>query len=309
MDRAAGEQFLSAAFQVLLEEAVRKGTDVAQKVCEWKEPHELRELLDLELRSRGEPESRLLERCRDVIRYSVKTCHPRFFNQLFSGLDHHALVGRLLTETLNTSQYTYEIAPVFVLMEEVVLAKLRELVGWKNGDGIFCPGGSISNMYAMNVARFQRFPESRQLGSRALPRLVLFASEECHYSIQKGAAFLGIGTDNVVLVRADERGKMIPEELEREIERVKSEGAVPFFVSATCGTTVLGAFDPLGPVADVCQRHGLWLHVDVSAWGGTAAHPQAPFPTSTLLCPTGCLGWECSAFQEASATPRRHREG
>ncbi|POI24973.1 hypothetical protein CIB84_011277, partial [Bambusicola thoracicus] len=219
--------------------------------------------------------------------------HPRFFNQLFSGLDHHALAGRLLTETLNTSQYvpggaggglsprgvftpphcapryTYEIAPVFVLMEEVVLAKLRELVGWNSGDGIFCPGGSISNMYAMNVARFQRFPESRQQGSRALPRLVLFASEECHYSIQKGAAFLGIGTDNVVLVRADERGKMIPEELEKEIERVKSEGAVPFFVSATSGTTVLGAFDPLGPVADVCQRHGLWLHVD-AAWGGSA---------------------------------------
>lgn len=269
VDGAAGEEFLRAAFQVLLEEAVRKGTDVAQKVCEWKEPHELRELLDLELRSHGEPAGRLLERCRDIIRYSVKTCHPRFFNQLFSGLDHHALAGRLLTETLNTSQYTYEIAPVFVLMEEVVLAKLRELVGWNSGDGIFCPGGSISNMYAMNVARFQRFPESRQQGSRALPRLVLFASEECHYSIQKGAAFLGIGTDNVVLVRADERGKMIPEELEKEIERVKSEGAVPFFVSATSGTTVLGAFDPLGPVADVCQRHGLWLHVD-AAWGGSA---------------------------------------
>lgn len=31
--------------------------------------------------------------------------HPRFFNQLFSGLDHHALAGRLITEALNTSQY------------------------------------------------------------------------------------------------------------------------------------------------------------------------------------------------------------
>uniref|UniRef100_A0A8C3BS05 Cysteine sulfinic acid decarboxylase n=1 Tax=Cairina moschata TaxID=8855 RepID=A0A8C3BS05_CAIMO len=102
-------------------------------------------------------------------------------------------------------RYTYEIAPVFVLMEEVVLAKLRELVGWGSGDGIFCPGGSLSNMYAMNVARFQRFPEGRQRGSRALPRLALFASQESHYSIEKGAAFLGIGTDNVFFVRADER--------------------------------------------------------------------------------------------------------
>ncbi|NWQ84786.1 CSAD decarboxylase, partial [Columbina picui] len=223
--------------------------------------------------------------------------HPRFFNQLFSGLDHHALAGRLLTEALNTSQYTYEIAPVFVLMEDVVLAKLRELVGWSGGDGIFAPGtlspalspplsptwwlvtlpccpcplagGSMSNMYAMNVARFQRFPHSRQSGNWALPRLVLFASCESHYSVLKGAAFLGIGTDNVRLIGTDDRGKMIPEELEKEIERAKAEGAHPFFVCATCGTTVLGAFDPLGAIADICQRHGLWLHVD-AAWGGSA---------------------------------------
>ncbi|XP_025978335.2 cysteine sulfinic acid decarboxylase isoform X1 [Dromaius novaehollandiae] len=269
LDKAAGEEFLQEAFQILLEEVVRKGTDATEKVCDWKEPQELQELLDLELRSHGEPRQRVLERCRDVIRYSVKTCHPRFFNQLFSGLDHHALVGRMITEALNTSQYTYEIAPVFVLMEEVVLAKLRELVGWSSGDGIFCPGGSISNMFAMNVARYHRFPESKHRGSWALPRLVLFASRESHYSIQKGAAFLGIGIDNIYLVGVDERGKMIPEELEKEIKRAKAEGAVPFFVSATCGTTVLGTFDPLQGIADVCQRHGIWLHVD-AAWGGSA---------------------------------------
>ncbi|XP_009887716.1 PREDICTED: LOW QUALITY PROTEIN: cysteine sulfinic acid decarboxylase-like, partial [Charadrius vociferus] len=201
VDKEAGEEFLKEALQILLDEAVRKGTDVTEKVCEWKEPEELRELLDLELPSRGERAEKGLERfCLSVIRHSVRTGHPRFFNQLFSGLDHHALVGRLITEALNTSQYTYEIAPVFVLMEEVVLAKLRELVGWSSGDGIFSPGGSISNMYAMNVARFHRFPESRQKGNWALPRLALFTSQESHYSIQKGAAFLGIGTDNVRLV-------------------------------------------------------------------------------------------------------------
>ncbi|XP_061871455.1 cysteine sulfinic acid decarboxylase [Colius striatus] len=269
LDRAGGEEFLQEAMRVLLDEAVRKATDVAEKVCEWKEPQELRELLDLELRDTGEPPGRLLERCQDVIHYSVKTSHPRFFNQLFSGLDHHALAGRLITETLNTSQYTYEIAPVFVLMEEVVLAKLRALVGWSTGDGIFAPGGSMSNMYAMNVARFHRFPQSRQDGNWALPRLTAFTSRESHYSIQKGAAFLGIGTANVCLVASDTRGKMIPEELEKEIQRVKAEGSQPFFVCATCGTTVLGAFDPLGSIADICQRHGLWLHVD-AAWGGSA---------------------------------------
>ncbi|XP_053907643.1 cysteine sulfinic acid decarboxylase isoform X3 [Cuculus canorus] len=268
-DVADAEAFLLEALQILLDEGVRKGTDATQKVCEWKEPEELRELLGLELRDHGESRQSLLRRCRLVLRYSVKTGHPRFFNQLFSGLDLFALTGRFITETLNTSQATYEIAPVFVLMEEVLLAKLREMVGWSDGDGIFAPGGSFSNFYAINVARFRRFPQSRRTGSWALPRLVLFASQESHYSIQKGAAFLGIGTDNVRLVGTDARGKMVPEELEKEIQRAKAEGAEPFFVCATSGTTVLGAFDPLGAIADICQRHNLWLHVD-AAWGGSA---------------------------------------
>ncbi|GCB78655.1 hypothetical protein scyTo_0019441, partial [Scyliorhinus torazame] len=139
-DSKAGEQFVHHAFQIIFEEAIRKGTSVDEKVCEWKEPEELRDLLDLDLVDAGEAPEKLLERCQDIIRYSVKTVHPRFYNQLFAGQDYHSLVGRYITETLNTSQYTYEIAPVFVLMEEVVLKKLRALIGWQCGDGIFCPG-------------------------------------------------------------------------------------------------------------------------------------------------------------------------
>nr|XP_034955721.1 cysteine sulfinic acid decarboxylase isoform X2 [Zootoca vivipara] len=262
LDKAAGEEFLQKAFQIMLEEGVRKGMDASEKVCDWKEPEELQQILDLDLKDGGEPQERLLDRCRDVIRYSVKTCHPRFFNQLFSGLDPHALAGRLITEMLNTSQYTYEIAPVFVLMEEVVLKKLRELIGWEKGDGLFSPGGSISNMYAMNVARYHRFPDCKQKGNWAIPKLAVFTSQECHYSIQKGAAFLGIGTDNIYLVAVDEKGKMIPADLEKKINQAKSERAFPFFVNATCGTTVLGAFDPMAEIAEVCARHKVWLHVD-----------------------------------------------
>lgn len=71
----------------------------------------------------------------------------------------------------------------------------------------------------------------------------------------------------------------------RSHTRSRPQGAVPFFVSATSGTTVLGAFDPLGPVADVCQRHGLWLHVDVSARGGPCCAPPAPLPCTHPALP------------------------
>uniref|UniRef100_H2ZUT1 Glutamate decarboxylase like 1 n=1 Tax=Latimeria chalumnae TaxID=7897 RepID=H2ZUT1_LATCH len=269
IDAKAGQQFIQEAFPIIMEEAIRKGTDVNEKVCEWQPPAQLKKILDLELRDVGENHQRLLQRCQDVIRYSVKTSHPRFYNQLYAGMDPYSLVARFVTEAVNPSVYTYEVSPVFVLMEEAVLKKMIEHVGWKEGDGIFSPGGSVSNMYAVNVARYKFCPDIKEKGLSGMPRLVMFTSEECHYSVKKAAAFLGIGTQNVYVVKADDRGKMIPEELEKQIEQAKKEGALPFLVSATAGTTVLGAFDPLDKVAGICERHGLWFHVD-AAWGGSA---------------------------------------
>uniref|UniRef100_A0A8D0R8P3 Glutamate decarboxylase like 1 n=1 Tax=Sus scrofa TaxID=9823 RepID=A0A8D0R8P3_PIG len=288
IDVKAGEKFVEEACRLIMEEVVLKATDINEKVCEWQPPEQLKQLLDLELRDTGEPHNRLLELCQDVIRYSVKTNHPRFFNQLYAGLDYYSLVARFMTEALNPSVYTYEVSPVFLLVEEAVLKKMIEFIGWKEGDGIFNPGGSVSNMYAMNLARYKYCPDIKEKGLSGLPRLILFTSAECHYSMKKAASFLGIGTENVCFVETDGRGKMIPEELEKQVWQARREGAAPFLVCATSGTTVLGAFDPLNEIADICERHGLWLHVDIhfpykllqniehgslcytASWGGSA---------------------------------------
>lgn len=268
IDHVEGQHFLNEAFKILMEEVLCKGTDAEQKVCRYKEPEALAEILDLELREVGESHEKLLQRVKDVATYSVKTCHPRFFNQQYSGVDYYSLAGRFLSESLNTNLFTYEVAPVFVLLENEVLRAMRLLVGWTEGDGLFCPGGSTSNMYAMNLARYQLFPDVKSKGLRGLPQLVLFTSPESHYSVKKGAAFLGIGTDNVILVEVDDGGHMIPEDLDEKIKHAKLQGTVPFLVSCTSGTTVQGAFDPLDRIADVCEKHKLWMHVD-AAWGGS----------------------------------------
>lgn len=78
---------------------------------------------------------------------------------------------------------------------------------------------------------------------------------------------MGLGTDNVYKIKTCARGKMMMDHLESEIIRAKCENAVPFMVSATGGTTVLGAFDPINDIADLCDKYKLWLHVD-AAWGG-----------------------------------------
>lgn len=109
----------------------------------------------------------------------------------------------------------------------------------------------------------------KKTGLHGLPRLVLFTSEDAHYSVKKLASYLGIGSDNVYDIRTDSKGRMDIDHLIEEIERSLKEGAAPFMISATAGTTVLGAFDPINKLADVCEKYKLWLHVD-AAWGGGA---------------------------------------
>ncbi|CDQ82018.1 unnamed protein product, partial [Oncorhynchus mykiss] len=168
-----------------------------------------------------------------------------------------------------TARFTYEIAPVFVLMEQLTLKKMREIIGWPSGegDGIFSPGGAISNMYSVMIARYKYFPEVKTKGMSAAPRLVLFTSEHSHYSIKKAGAALGFGSENVVLLSTDERGRVIPADLEAKILDVKQKGYHPLFVNATAGSTVYGAFDPINEIADICEKYNMWLHVD-GAWGG-----------------------------------------
>lgn len=81
--------------------------------------------------------------CKNLVSFKFSfTGHPRFFNQLSCGLDLISMAGEWLTATANTNMFTYEIAPVFILMENVVMTHMRELIGsnWKNGDSILAPG-------------------------------------------------------------------------------------------------------------------------------------------------------------------------
>lgn len=270
-DRTTHEPFLRRFVDLLLEDAVFEGTSRQNKVVEWKSPESLRAALDFKLPEEGVSHEELLSLAQNVIRYSVKTGHPRFVNQLFSSLDPYGLAGQWLTDSLNPSVYTFEVSPVFSLMEEEVLREMRRIVGWEDGrgEGLFCPGGSMANGYAINLARHHKFPELKEVGLFNIGRLVVFTSEDAHYSIKKLAAFLGLGSENVIQIRTDHKGKMVVADLEQQIKRMKDEGAIPLMVSATAGTTVIGAFDPLREIAEVCRKENIWFHVD-AAWGGGA---------------------------------------
>ena len=203
----------------------------------------------------------------ELIKYTPKTASTAFFNQLYGGRMTKATLGDLLAVMLNTSMYTYKIAGPQVGVEKSVLHKICEMIGYgEHSDGTFTSGGSMSNFMAMVMARDHFDTTSRTEG--VTKTLIVYTSEVSHYSIQKNAALMGIGRNYVRFIKTNEYGEMLADDLRQQIEQDLSKGYHPFFVNATAGTTVLGAFDDIEIISKVSKDYNLWLHLDGAYCGG-----------------------------------------
>lgn len=226
------------------------------------------EELNLTIPERGLPIEDAIDRLRGVVLATPVTSGKGFFNQLFGGREPVAVLAEMLAAISNTSMYTYKAAGVQVLIEQIMLDKMASLAGLTGGDGMFAPGGSMSNLAAMIIARNEQTPGTREQGLPA-GRHIVYTSAEAHYSVRKNAGLIGLGRENVRKVPVDAQGRMIPAELDRLIHEDRVRGNAPMMIVSTSGTTVIGAFDPIRPIARIARGHGLWLHVD-GAFGGSA---------------------------------------
>jgi aromatic-L-amino-acid decarboxylase len=67
---------------------------------------------------------------------------------------------------------------------------------------------------------------------------------------------------------------MRPDALEEAVRADLAAGHRPCAVVATTGTTGTTAIDPVGAIAGVARRHGLWLHVDAALAGSAMILPE-----------------------------------
>ncbi len=199
--------------------------------------------------------------------HAVKTSHPGFVNRMWAGANLPSIIGEIITAITNTSACTYETAPVSTLMEKYMLRAMLDLTGFQNGSGQMTTGSSNANMIAMLAARNRTAPAIKQRGLFQRPELFAFVNKDAHYSMDRAANILGLGTDHLIKIPLDDHGRMHVPTLEKSMQEVTAAGGVPFFVGATAGTTVRGSFDLLEPLLALRRRYGFWLHVD-GAWGG-----------------------------------------
>ncbi len=242
--------------------------DSKSRLLDYKSPQQLQKLLALELPDHPSNFEEIRSFVTKYLKYSMRTSHPQYFNQLWAGFSDSSLIAEMLSTATNTSMYTYEVAPVASLLEHHIFAELNSWIGFDQGEGLFVTGGSNANLVACLLARQKYLPRVKEEGFFSCAKAIVFTSDQAHYSLLKAANVIGIGMNQVVKVKTNSKGQMIPEELQKAIETEKQNGHRGFLVSATSGTTVLGAYDPLDEIAEICQNQELWFHVD-GAYGAS----------------------------------------
>jgi len=230
------------------------------------EPEILLENAVLDMPDIGVSTDELIAQFKELLDHTPSTARHDFFNQLFGGREESAVLGDMMSSYINSAMFTYNVGGIQILVENQIIKKIIDLVGYKNAGGMFLPGGSMGNLSGLIAARNAKFPEARDYGIQK--KCSVYVSEIAHYSLTKNANIIGIGRQAVRKIPVDMHGKMRVDLLEKTILKDKEQGFTPLAAIATAGTTVLGSYDPILDISDVCKKYDIWLHVDGALGGG-----------------------------------------
>ena len=228
----------------------------------------------------AEPMSRILADVdRVVMPGMVHWNHPSFFAYFTSSGSGPGILAETLAAALNVNSMLWHSCPSATELEQVTLDWLRQMLGLPNDfRGVIYEGGSTATLHALAAARETltdlRIRERGLAGRTDVPPLRLYTSEQGHSSIEKAAVTLGLGLESVRTVAVDDSYRMQPRALEEAIVADRRQGARPFCVVATAGSTSCTSIDPVAEIAAICEREGLWLHVDAAHGGAAAVVPE-----------------------------------
>jgi aromatic-L-amino-acid decarboxylase len=214
------------------------------------EPGEIRSALPASPPERAEPFENVLRDLDEVLLRGITHWnHPRFFGYFAISGSEPGILAELLIAGLNVNAMLWSSSPAATEVEELALDWLRQLLGLPEAlHGHIEDTASTATIASLAAARELR------------PGGTVLTSEHANFVVEKAARLIGLECRKIAV---DEDFRMRPDALEAEID-----GATA--VVATAGTTSTTSVDPVPEIADLCNRAGVWLHVD-GAYGGAAA--------------------------------------
>ena len=209
--------------------------------------------------------------------------HPQFMSYFGCTTTNPGILAEMITGALNVNAMTWRTSPAATELETLVLDWLRQWLGLPpEFKGVVYDTASMSTMHALATAREQAAPNTRKLGltGRDLPGFRIYASDQAHSSVEKGAIATGIGEENVRRVPSDADFRMDVSLLREMIASDVRKNFKPLAVVATVGTTSTASVDPVPEIAQVCREYRMWLHIDGAYGGGLALLPECKWVTA-----------------------------
>lgn len=264
------EQLGRAVTKLIAEHAARlESAPVASPAT----PADLQKLFDEPLPIEGVSADEILERfSRDIAAHAMQVPSPRYFGQFNPAPLAIGVWADALCSALNQNAGAWRNGPTSALIEDRIIRWLCELIGYgPKAYGVLASGGSEANLIALKCARDNAARDICVRGVRAVDAdLTVYASEQCHFSVEKSVDLLGIGRASLRKIDTDERFHIRLDRLREAIAADQRKGKRPFCIVGMAGATSTGAIDPLPELAEIARENDCWFHADAAYGGGLA---------------------------------------
>jgi len=236
-------------------------------------PHQLEKLFEEPFPEQGIPVESILERVKtDVFAHAMNVPSPRYFGQFNPTPLPIGVWADALASSLNQNAGAWRNGPTSAIIEARVIRWLCELVGYDSTSfGTLASGGTEANLIALKCARDSAHRTATESGLRsATGDLVVYASEQAHFSIERSLDILGMGRASLRKIQTDDGFHIRTDALQQQIAADRDSGCLPCCVVGIAGTTSTGVIDPLPELSEIARRNNCWYHID-AAYGGTMA--------------------------------------
>ena len=240
-------------------------------------PAELEELFNEPLPEKGIALEEILARFREEIApNAMGVPSPRYFGQFNPTPLPIGVWADALSSMLNQNAGAWRNGPTSAMIEARVIRWLCDLLNYgPKSFGTLASGGSEANLIALKCARDSVSASIKDRGVRtAVADLVIYASEQCHYSIDKSADILGLGREGLRKIPTDDRFHIRVDALQEAIARDRENGLLPCCVVGVAGTTSTGVIDPLEELAGIARDNRCWYHIDAAYGAPLAFSPK-----------------------------------
>ena len=205
----------------------------------------------------------------------VACAGPRYFGFVHGGALPVSVAADWLVTTWDMTASMYVGSPAGAVIEEIAAGWLCELFGLRGREIStgFTTGCNMANFTGLAAGRHALLARAdwdvEARGLFGAPPINVVVGDEVHGSIFAALQMLGLGRERVIRIVTDDQGRMDADALSATLAGLSG----PTMVIAQAGNVNSGAFDPFMAIADACEAHGAWLHVDGAFGLWAAASP------------------------------------